>query len=166
MQCDLYLINQDTLALEPVFVSGFRSRIVTTHGVYHSKMSIKSFLDEACIRYASTFEGRIRAIRKLMKYTHKPPLLINPEEVGAVPTVSHKHAECVWLFNHHYQVKVLSHNMPEVMFSNGYSIQVNVSQHVLINQQQRLYSAMEAYRSMHRRKQIYIEKPLKALKLK
>jgi len=151
LRCDSYLINQDTLALEPVFVGDYQSRIVTMHGVYHSKMSNKSLLEEVCIRYASTYEGRIRAVRKFMGYRHKTPLLIVPEEVGAVPTISPSHAECVWLFNQHFEIKVLSRNMSEVIFSNGYSIQVNVSKHVLLKQQERLYSTMEAFRSMQRK---------------
>jgi len=158
LKCDSYLINHETLALEPVFVDGYQSRIVTVHGVYLSKMSIKSLLEEACIRFASTFDGRIKAIRKLMEYQHKPPLLINPGEVGAVPTISHTRQECVWLFNDHFQVKMLSRNKSEIVFSNGYSIQVDVSKHVLLRQQQRLYSALEVFRSSNR-KELYIEKP-------
>ena len=134
------------------------------HGVYYSKKSIKYLLEEVCIRYASTFDGRIRAIQKFMDYRHKTPLIIVPEEVGAVPTISHLHAECVWLFNHYYEINVISRNVSEIIFSNGYSIQVNVSKHVLVKQQQRLYSTMEAFRSMNR-KQFYIEKSHKLLDL-
>jgi len=164
LQCDSYFINQDTLTLEPVFVNGFQSRIGTMHGVYYSKMSIKDLLEEVCIRYASTFDGRIQAIRKFMDYRHKTPLIIVPEEVGAVPTISHLHAECVWLFNHYYEINVISRNVSEIIFSNGYSIQVNVSKHVLVKQQQRLYSTMEAFRAMHRQK-IYIPKSSTGLNL-
>ncbi|WP_075618308.1 competence protein ComK [Paenisporosarcina indica] len=164
LQCDSYYINEDTLTLEPVFVDGFQSRIGTMHGVYYSKMSIRSLLEEACIRYASTFDGRIQAIQKFMEYRHKTPLLIIPDTVGAVPTISHLQAECVWLFNHHYQINALSPNVSEIIFSNGYTIQVNVSKKVITKQQQRLYSTMEAYRSMHRKK-IYIEKSRTVLNL-
>lgn len=159
LRCNSYLINEDTLALESIFVDGFKSRITTTHGLYYSKMSKESLLEEACIRYGSTFDGRIQAIRKFFEYLHKTPLLINPEAVGAFPTLSYLDAECVWLFNHHFQIKVLSANRSEVIFSTGHSIQVNVSKRVLIKQQQRLSIAMETFRSMHRNKVAYIEKP-------
>lgn len=165
MQCNSYLINQDTLALELVFVDGFRSRIVTMQGIYYSKMSKESLLEKACIRYGSAFDGRIQAIRMFLEYRHKTPLLIDPEEVGAFPTISYLHPECVWLFSHHFQIKVLSAYRSEVIFSNGYSIQVNVSKHVLIKQQQRLSTAMEAFRSIYRNKVAYIAKPPKIINL-
>ncbi|WP_019415073.1 competence protein ComK [Paenisporosarcina sp. TG20] len=159
LQCDSYLIDRDTLALVSVFVDGYRTRIMTRHGVYHSKMSIEYLLEESCIRNASTFDGRIRAIRKIMEYPKKTPLLIDTEEeVGAFPTLSSIHVECVWIFNHHFHVNVLSCNTSEVVFDNGMSLQVKTSKHVLINQQQRLYSTMEVYRSK-RRNMIYIERP-------
>jgi len=165
LRCNSYLINHDTLALEAVFVDGFKSRITTTHGVYYSKMSIKSLLEEACIRYGSTFDGRVQAIRLFFEYLHKTPLLINPGEVGAFPTLSYLDPECVWLFNHHFQIKVLSANRSEVIFSTGHSVQVNVSKRVLIKQQQRLSNAMETFRSMHRNKEVYIEKPQTVINL-
>ena len=86
LQCDSYLINHDTLVLEPFFVNGYQSRIVTMHGIHYSKMSTKLLLEAACLRHASTFDGRIQAIRQLTGYKHKTPLLIIPEEVGAFPT--------------------------------------------------------------------------------
>lgn len=160
LQCDSYLINRNTLALEPVFVDGYRTRIITKHGVYLSKMSIVSLLEESCIRNASTFDGRIKAIRKFMEYLQKTPLLIDTEEeVAAFPTLSHIHPECVWIFNHHFHVNVLSGNTSEVVFDNGMSLQVKVSKHVLNNQQQRMYSMMEVYRSKRRNMMIYKERP-------
>ena len=90
--------------LEPFFTDGYNSKILTKKGIRYSKMTVRELLEEACLRYASTFEGRMKATRIFMKYYRKTPLIIDPNEIGAVPTMSYEHLDCVWLFNHHFLV--------------------------------------------------------------
>ncbi|TQR10153.1 competence protein ComK [Psychrobacillus soli] len=139
---DSKLINRRVLALESVFTNGNKSKITTTNGIHYSKMSVLELLNNACMRYASTLEGRMKAIKLIMNYYHKTPILINPKEFGAFPTVSYKDTECVWIFNHHFYVNELGNGKSQIVFDNGIHMTVKVSKNVLLKQQQRLHTAI------------------------
>ena len=146
------LIDNETLMLEPVFTDKVKTRIVTTHGTYYSEESAVNLLEDACNRFASTLEGRIKAIKKLMNYSVKAPLLIEPNHFGAFPTMSYRHVECVWIFNHPFDVEEVSKGKSIVLFSNGISVPVNASKHVLLKQHQRLHTSLNIYGIHHRNK--------------
>lgn len=146
------LIDSQTLMLEPVFKDKIKTRIVTTHGTYYSEESTLNLLEDACNRFASTIEGRLKALRKLMNYLVKTPLLIEPNQFGAFPTMSYRHVECVWIFNHPFYVEEVSKEKSMVHFSNGISIPVNASKHILLKQHQRLHTSLNIYGIHHRNK--------------
>lgn len=144
MNCDSYLIDRHALSLEAYFIGEHKSKITTTKGVYYSKMSVHEILDKVCIRYGSSFQGRKDATKKLMKY-NKSPIVIKPNEITAFPTKSIDHPECVWIFNHRFEVKEVEKGKSQLTFMDGTSIIVNVSNHVILKQQQRLHSTMGMY---------------------
>ncbi|HLG26173.1 MAG TPA: competence protein ComK [Paenisporosarcina sp.] len=154
--CDSNWIDNQALSLESVFTGDYKSKITTTHGIYYSSMTVHDLLNKACIRYASTMEGRMQATRIFMKYPNKTPILIEPSEIGAFPTMSYQHQECVWLFNHHFEVEELDKGKSLVTFRNGTSIIVFVSKHVLLKQQHRLHFTLDTYRILQRDKKPYI----------
>lgn len=156
--CDSNLIDNQALLLEPVFTGKYKSKIVTTHGTYYSKMTVHELLNNACIRYASTMEGRMQATRIFMKYPNKTPILIEPTEIGAFPTMSYQRQDCVWLFNHPFVVEEFEKGKCLVTFPNGMSITVHVSKHILLKQQQRLHFTLDTYRFIHRQKKPYIRR--------
>lgn len=139
---DSKMINRRALALESVFTNGYKSKITTTHGIHYSKMSALELLNNACMRYASTLEGRMKAIKAIMNYCHKTPVLINPDEFGAFPTLSYKNVECIWIFNHHFYVNELGEGISQIVFDNGMHMTVKASKNVLLKQQQRLHTAI------------------------
>ena len=146
------LIDYQTLVVESVFKGKEKSRIVTTHGIYYSEESVLNLLEDACNRFASTLEGRLKAIKKLMNYSVKTPLLIEPNHFGAFPTMSYRHVECVWIFNHPIHVEEVSKGRSIVYFSNGVSVSVNASKHVLLKQHQRLHTSLNIYGLYQRNK--------------
>lgn len=133
-----------------VFTGEFKSKIITTRGIFFSKMSVPQLIGKACIQFASTIEGRIQATKKLMNYLVKTPVLIDPNEFGAFPTMSYKSVECVWIFNHPFDIEATGKGQSQVTFKNGMSFPVNVSKFVLLKQQQRLNNAIYTYRLIHR----------------
>ncbi|WP_342600271.1 competence protein ComK [Psychrobacillus sp. FSL H8-0483] len=156
INCDSKLIGKRTLMIESSFLDGYQSKITTTHGIYFSGKTVIYLLDKACIRYASTLEGRMEAIKKMMNYLNKTPLIIHPCEIGAFPTMSYKKLECVWIFNHHFEVEELSKGISRLTFFDGTCVTVNASKHVLLKQQQRLLTTISTYNLIHREKDLYI----------
>ncbi|QUG43855.1 competence protein ComK [Psychrobacillus sp. INOP01] len=152
MKGDSELIDNQTLLLESVFKDKVKTRIVTTHGIYNSEESILNLLEDACNRFASTLEGRLKATKKLMNYSVKTPLLIEPNHFGAFPTMSYRHVECVWIFSHPFNVEEVSKGKSVVLFTNGISVSVNASKHVLLKQHQRLHTTLNIYGIYHRNK--------------
>lgn len=142
--------------IESFFLDGYQSKITTTHGIYFSEKAVLYLLNKACIRYASTLEGRIEATKKMMNYLNKTPLLIHPFEIGAFPTMSYKKLECVWIFNHHFDVEELSKGISQLTLADGTCVTVNASKDVLLKQQQRLLTAISTYSLIHREKDLYI----------
>jgi competence protein ComK len=149
LNCDSYLIDHRALMLVSVFTEGNKSKIITTHGTYYSKMSVLDLLDKACIRFASTMEGRMDATRIFMKFPRKTPIVIKPGEIGAFPTMSYKKLECVWFFNHLFEIEELEKGKSRVTFRDGTTTTVHVSKHVLVKQQHRLHFTLETYRNIH-----------------
>ncbi|WP_053590422.1 competence protein ComK [Bacillus sp. FJAT-22090] len=145
-----FLIDKNTLMLKSVFTGVYKSKIIKTYGVYYSPLSVQQLLANACIPYASTLEGRIQAIKKMMNYFVKTPLLIDPNGIAAFPTISYKNLECVWIFNHHFEVESLGKGKSKVTFSNGEAYIVHVSKNVLLKQKQRLHATIDTYRTIHR----------------
>lgn len=143
--------------LVSVFTEGNKSKIITTHGTYYSKMSVLDLLDKACIRFASTMEGRMDATRIFMKFPRKTPIVIKPGEIGAFPTMSYKKLECVWFFNHLFEIEELEKGKSRVTFRDGTSTMVHVSKHVLEKQQHRLHFTLETYRNIHQETIPYID---------
>ena len=156
LNCDSNWIDNQALSLESVFTGDYKSKITTTHGIYYSCLTVHDLLNRACIRYASTMEGRIQATSIFMNYPKKTSILIEPTEIGAFPTMSYQHAECVWLFNHHFHVEELDKGKSRVTFRNGTSLIVHVSKHVLLKQQHRLHFTLDTYRIIQRDKKRYI----------
>lgn len=147
--CDSYLIDQRTLAIEPVFDGVYQSKITTIDGVFYSKESCTHLLGTACKYYASTMEGRVGATREIMKYYHRIPFIIIPLSVGVFPTTSPKNMNCVWIFNHRFEVDKLEKRKSRVRFLGGESIIVAVSKHTLEKQQLRLHTSISTYKEMH-----------------
>ena len=157
MICDSYLLDHRALALKSVYTDGFKSKIITTHGIYFSKLSAEDLLDKACIRYFSTKKGREQASRLLLKYIQKPPFLISNVDIGVAPTAASRNFDCVWIFNHRCTVKEVAKGQSIVTFMEGTSITVNVSEHTILTQLHRLHTLMSYSQSIHRERELYIE---------
>lgn len=157
MICDSYLLDHRALALKSVYTDGFKSKIITTHGIYFSKLSAEDLLDKACIRYFSTKKGREQASRLLLKYIQKPPFLISNVDIGVAPTAASRNFDCVWIFNHRCTVKEVAKGQSIVTFVDGTSISVNASKHTISRQLHRLHTLLSYAHTIHRERELYIE---------
>ena len=155
MNCDSILLDECALALKPVFTGEYQSKIVTTQGIYYSKLPAKELLNKACLRYFSTKKGRTQAAALLLEFSRKPPFMIVPNEVGVFPTESPKNPECIWIFNHRFTVDEVAKGKSVITFMNGTSIHVPVSKFTIVKQNERLHTLMSISRFMHREKGLY-----------
>ena len=144
--CDSYWITQ-ALAVENYFDGTHQSRIYTLAGIKLSKLTPLELIDKACMHYGSTVDGRRVSASKTLNYSHKTPIVIAPYSVGAFPTTSYKKDNCVWIFNHPFQVEQLADGTSFVKFDQGTTITVNASKHTLLKQQQRLHTLLDIYRN-------------------
>lgn len=147
MELHCTLVNHQTVAIESFFTNGFRSKITKMDGVFYSDKTPIELINNACMRYASTLEGRLQAVTKVLNF-RKPPFFIMPYDLGVFPTTSPDNPDCVWIFNHRFSMFEVSKGISRLDFANDISILVNVSLHTLQQQQQRLHMVINYYRSI------------------
>ena len=147
MELHCNLIDHRTVAIEPFFTNGHRSKITKMDGIFYSEKTPIELLNLACMRYASTLEGRIQAVSQVLHF-RKPPFFIIPYDLGVFPTTSPKNPDCVWIFSRPFHIVEVSKGISRLDFGNDISILVNVSVHTLKQQQQRLHMVINYYRSI------------------
>ncbi|MEK3974053.1 competence protein ComK [Psychrobacillus sp. FSL K6-1267] len=135
----------NTLMLESGFTNGYNSRITTKHGILQSNLSVVQLLENACLRHASTLEGRIQATKRLMSYFQKPPIIIEPGKIAAFPTMSYNNLECIWIFNHLFHIEELGQGECLLTFYNRMTVKVAASKYVLIKQQERMHAMINTF---------------------
>ena len=89
----------------------------------------QAYLNELCLLYGSTFEGRTQAFKILTGTVQKPACLIS-ESAGIVyfPTLSYRDDDCVWLCaSAIYNVKAIDMHHSLVNFFNGNKIELAVN---------------------------------------
>jgi len=148
--CDSLRIDPQTLVIHPIFEGPMKTHIISTHGTYTSKVSQLELLNLACMRYFSTYEGRIRASRFQMEFHKKTPLLIAENSIEAFPTKSPSNPECMWIFNHSFRVKFHTTKSSILYYDSGVEIVVNASIHTIEKQRSRMIMMIYKQKSLIR----------------
>ena len=143
---DKNLIDRSMLFVESYFKTGRKSKIVTKDGVFYSRDSVLTLIDKACMIFASTYEGRVKATRHNLKQHQKTTLLISDDGLAAYPTKSPGKPYCVWISNHHYRLEAIAPNRARILFDEfNVSTEANISIGILQKQQSRMYEMMYFY---------------------
>lgn len=149
---DVNFIDRSVLFLLSSFETERKSKVVTTHGEYYSRLSALQLIDGACMLYASTYEGRVKATRHNLKLHKKTPILISSDGVAAFPTRSPSHQECAWVFNHDYRTEFVSIGKTKLIYDQyGVSVVLDVSIHTLEKQRTRMYEMLYYYLKVRNR---------------
>ncbi|TWT07177.1 competence protein [Planococcus sp. CPCC 101016] len=149
---DENLIDRSVLFVENYFETERKSRIITKSGEYYSRDSVLTLIDKACMMFASTYEGRVKATRHNLKQHKKTTLLISEDGLAAYPTKSPDNPDCVWIFNHHYRLETITPNRTRILFDEfNVSAEVNVSIGILQKQRGRMYEMIYFYSSVRER---------------
>ncbi|MDN7244522.1 competence protein ComK [Planococcus shenhongbingii] len=139
-------IDRSALFLISSFETERKTKVVTKHGEYYSRLPALQLLDQACMLYASTYDGRVKATRYNLKQHKKTPILISNDGVAAFPTKSPTHPECIWIFNHDYRTEKLAAGKTRIIYEqHNVSVELDVSIHTLEKQRTRMYEMLYYY---------------------
>lgn len=139
-------INRSTLFLMSSFETERKTKVVTKHGEFYSRLPALQLLDHACMLYASTYDGRVKANRHNLKQHKKTPILISTDGVAAFPIKSPTHPECAWIFNHDYRTEFLSPTRTRIVYEqHDISVELEVSIHTMEKQRSRMYEMLYYY---------------------
>ena len=149
---DENLIDRSVLFVVSAFETERNSKIVTKNGEFYSRDSALSLIDKACMLYASTYEGRVKATRHNLKQHKKTTLLISEDGLAAYPTRSPNHPDCVWIFNHENRLEALGPHRTRIIYDQyNVHIDVNVSIKTLQKQRSRMYEMLYFYMTVRAR---------------
>ncbi|WP_100332436.1 competence protein ComK [Bacillus xiapuensis] len=149
-----YSISSKTMALSGVYHPDYNTIIHDEDGMYCTKQTVKSILNNACLERYSTYDGRIEALRYFLPYFKKTPLMICPYEgICAFPHISPRSPLCSWLVpNHIHQVHKLDKKKVKVEFNNESFLLLNCSFKSINNQRERAVHSMSHFSSLISRK--------------
>ncbi|RNF39474.1 competence protein ComK [Planococcus salinus] len=149
---DEQLIDRSALILMSVFETERKSKVVTKHGEYYSRLSALGLIDKTCMLYASTYEGRVKATRHNLKQHKKTPILISTDGVAAYPTKSPFHPDCVWVFDQDYRMEKLTPTKTRLIYDqHKIFVDVDVSVQTLKKQRTRMYEMLYFYMKVSER---------------
>lgn len=128
-----YVINDNTLAIVPI--DKRKSKVYEKDNVIIVDRPTKKIIEENCIYYGSTYEGRRRGTYELIGITHKSPILIsNQSNMVFFPTCSPRIKECGWISLSNVEDYSSYEHDSIIRFSNNLKLQIPVSSKIINNQ--------------------------------
>ncbi len=127
----MFKIDKEVLLID---YDGLNTTVETTHGdVIFKGNVIKKILNESCINYGSSLNGRIKGSKYALKSKYKLPIIISEKEKLVFFPVKEMGRE-IWVnFDMIKEVK-RKNNGVDVSFKNGFNKEINVSYTVFNNQ--------------------------------
>lgn len=133
-------LSSETRALIPVFneYGEPETLIYGVTEVNRVKGSPIELLEEACLYYGSSVQGRIEAAKGFLGPHRKTPVLMDwNADTVFFPTIAKESKECIWInFQHVLEVEPLKAGA-KVYFTKGHSLELTVSKHTVLKQKQR-----------------------------
>lgn len=114
---------------------------IIVKGEFHElliKSGIKSYLNNLCMDNLSTFDGRRKAISKLIKHKNNVPIYVN-KDIFVYPTKSLREYDMLFI-NYHavLSYKKIERNKTLFVFNNLEELVVEVSINKIMKQHQRI----------------------------
>lgn len=143
-----YKVTASTMALIEEYHQDYNSIIYDKNGIYYTKQTVRSLLDEACIERISTYDGRIKAIRHHFPYRKKTPLVICLQErICAFPTKSPNNYGCKWIFPYHIHSIIMKDGKLVVSFKNDLQLPLSCSLHIFNRQRERTANCLNYFQN-------------------
>lgn len=127
----MFKIDKEVLMID---YDGLNTNVTTTYGdVIFKGNNIKSILNESCISYGSSLNGRINGSKWALKSKYKLPIVVSEKEKLVFFPVKELGKE-IWVnFEMINDVKRYKDSV-KVEFKNGLKVDINVSYTVFNNQ--------------------------------
>lgn len=114
------------------------SQILDGYDRYFVDGTPSAIINQACLSYGSSLEGRQKATQIVCGYTHKIPVSIEPMTgMYFLPTISPTSPDCSWINHSHvFRVERIEKEsyLSELVFHNGDTLMLDISYGSLINQ--------------------------------
>ena len=127
----MFKIDKEVLMID---YDGLNTNLTTTYGdMIFKGNNIKSILNESCISYGSSLNGRIKGSKWALKSKYKLPIVVSEKEKLVFFPVKEMGKE-IWVnFEMINDVKRYKDSV-KVEFKNGLKVDINVSYTVFNNQ--------------------------------
>ena len=128
-----YEVSRETLAIIPI--SKNRCRVIEESEEVIVDKSSYEIINNSCMYFGSSYEGRFKGTKKLIGVSHKSPIIIEETtELIFFPTSSTRLRECAWI-----SLKGINHIKKEdfktkVIFETGLELDLDISHRSLNNQ--------------------------------
>lgn len=124
----VFIITKATKAIIAKDSAYFRSLILEGAHEQHSLHRPEQILDNSCLIYGSSLDGRRTAAKNTLKIRSKIPVSVIPEKgVYMLPTSSTKNKDCVWFSYYHIDSYEQRDSKTYVAFTDGSGLYVNTS---------------------------------------
>ncbi len=127
----MFKINKEVLLID---YDGLNTIVETINGDITFKGNVlKYILNESCIRYGSSLNGRIKGSKYALKSKYKLPIIISEKEKLLFFSVKEMGKEIWFNFDMIKEVKRVEKGV-NIIFKNGFIKEMNVSYTVFNNQ--------------------------------
>lgn len=150
-----YAVGYETEALLPRRTNFYQTQILDSKGEFCTAKRITKLFNTCLKEQGTNFDGRTELIRELTGYGNKVPLIFN-SHLGAFPTKSYKHKDCIWIFVSQIKDTYPFGKSSEILFKSGHTLLVPTSHRIIRNQKERTTYCMNVYKETYRQDDLHI----------
>lgn len=128
-----YYINKGTCMIMPV--DNNISKVVELDDTFLVDKSVHSIIEESCIYFGSTYNGRFVGSKNILNMNYKLPIIIEESSnLIFFPTSSPRFNDCIWISLNNINKYLKTDQGSSVVFNNNLEINLDISYYSLENQ--------------------------------
>ena len=128
-----YEINTSTLAI--IAVDNKISKVIEEEEEFFVKEPVMKIIDKSCKFFGSSYFGRFEGTKHLLGISYKSPIIIEESRnIIFFPTASPRIDDCSWISLNNIMSYNKKKNKSNLIFSNGYNLELDISYNILENQ--------------------------------
>lgn len=137
-----YQISPKTLALLPAKQIAYDTIAIEQNATKHIRMTPLQIIQAACYNNWTTYEGRRQAVHHHTNFKQKVPIPIDIQKgIYFFPTQSPNNIHTIWIAYQHiaHLTKATHTNHTIIHFTNGQTLELDISMHILQKQIERTF---------------------------